>query len=193
MSAVQQKPMTREQFLSWEEKQPLRYEFDGFQPIAMTGGTAAHAIIQHNLHIAVGGRLRGGPCRFYGSDLKIETARGFRYPDGFVVCSPVERNATVVRDPVVIFEVLSESTVGIDLVTKNQEYSASPSVHRYIVLAQDAIGGTMFERVAADWVGHLLGADSVLHMPEIGIELPLADLYDGVDVTPEAPGPIAAL
>jgi Uma2 family endonuclease len=120
MSAVQQKPMTREQFLAWEEKQPLRYEYDGFQPIAMTGGTAAHAIIQHNLHIAVGGRLRGGPCRFYGSDLKIETARGFRYPDGFAVCSPVARNATVVRDPIVIFEVLSESTAGIDLVTKTR-------------------------------------------------------------------------
>ncbi len=50
----------------------------------------------------------------------------------------------------------------------------------------------MFERAAADWVGHLLGADSVLQMPEIGIELPLADLYDGVDITPEAPGPTAA-
>ena len=60
------------------------------------------------------------------------------------------------------------------------------------MLAQDAIGGTMFERTAADWVGHLLGADSVLQMPEIGIEVPLADLYDGVDITPEAPGPTAA-
>jgi Uma2 family endonuclease len=184
------RPMTREQFLAWEEKQflaweekqPLRYEFDGFQPVAMTGGTAAHAGIQRNLAIAVGGWLRAGPCRFYGSDLKIETANGFRYPDGFVVCSPVARNATVVRDPVVIFEVLSESTAGIDLVTKNQEYSASPSVQRYIVLTQDAVGGTMFERVATDWVGHLLGADSVLRMPEIGIELPLAELYDGVDI-----------
>lgn len=192
MSAVQQKPMTREQFLAWEEKQPLRYEYDGFQPIAMTGGTAAHAIIQHNLHIAVGGRLRGGPCRFYGSDLKIETARGFRYSDGFAVCSPVARNATVVRDPIVIFEVLSESTAGIDLVTKNQEYSASPSVQRYIVLTQDAVSGTMFERVAIDWVGHLLGADSVLRMPEIEIELPLVELYDVVDVTPAEPGLTAA-
>jgi Uma2 family endonuclease len=174
--------MMREQFLAWEEKQPLCHEFDGFQTIAMTGGTAGHAGIQRNLAIAVGGRLRGGPCRFYGTDLKIETVSGFRYPDGFVVCSPVAGNATVVRDPVVIFEVLSESTAGIDLVTKNQEYAATPSVRRYIVLAQDAIGGTMFERVAADWVGHLLGADSVLHMPEVAIELPLAELYDGVDV-----------
>jgi Uma2 family endonuclease len=174
--------MTREQFLAWEEKQPLRHEFDGLQPVAMTGGTAAHAGIQRNLAIAIGGRLRAGPCRFYGSDLKIETANGFRYPDGFVVCSPVARNSTVVHDPVVIFGVLSESTAGIDLVTKNQEYSASPSVQRYVVLTQDAVGGTMFERIAPDWVGHLLSADSVLHMPEIGIELPLAELYDGVDI-----------
>jgi Uma2 family endonuclease len=174
--------MTREQFLAWEEKQPLRHEFDGLQPVAMTGGTAAHAGIQRNLAIAIGGRLRAGPCRFYGSDLKIETANGFRYPDGFVVCSPVARNSTVVHDPVVIFGVLSESTAGIDLVTKNQEYSASPSVQRYVVLTQDAVGGTMFERIAPDWVGHQLSAGSVLHMPEIGIELPLAELYDGVDI-----------
>ena len=174
--------MTREQFLAWEEKQELRYEFDGFQPIAMTGGTAGHAIIQHKLHTAVGGRLRGGPYRFYGSDPKIETANGFRYPDGFVVCSPVARNATVMRDPVVIFEVLSDSTAGTDLITKNQEYAATPSVQRTIVLAQGATGGTMFERVGTDWVGHLLRAGGVLRMPEIGIDVPLAEHYEVVDV-----------
>jgi Uma2 family endonuclease len=182
MSIAQRTPMTREQFLAWEDNQELRYEFDGFQPVAMTGGTAAHSAIQRNLAISIGGRLRGKPCQFYGSDLKIETASGFRYPDGFVACSPVVPDATVVRDPVVIFEVLSESTAGIDLVTKNQEYAASPTVRRYIVLAQDTIGGTMFERVGTDWVGHLLNADSHLRMPEIAVELPLAELYDGVEL-----------
>jgi len=182
MSVAQQKPMTREQFLAWEEGQELRYEFDGFQTVAMTGGTATHAVIQHNLHVAVGGRLRGSTCRFYGSDLKIETANGIRYPDGFVVCSPVARKATVVRDPVVIFEVLSDSTASTDLVTKNQEYAAIPSVRRYIVLAQDGIAGTTFERIGTDWVGHLLRSDSELHMTEIGIELSLSELYNGVDL-----------
>jgi hypothetical protein len=50
MSIAQPKPMTREQFLAWETKQELRYEIDGFQPVAMTSGTVAHAVIQHNLH-----------------------------------------------------------------------------------------------------------------------------------------------
>ncbi len=175
------KQMTREQFLAWEVRQELRYEFDGTQPVAMTGGTATHAIIQSNLAIVIGGRLRGAPCQFFGSDLKIETARGFRYADGFVVCNAVAPRATVVHDPVVIFEVLNDGTGSIDLITKNHEYAAIPSVRRYIVLAQDEMAGSLFERIDDDWVGHLLSADSVLCMPEIGIEIALTALYEEVE------------
>ena len=185
------KPMTREQFLAWEERQELRYELDGFEPVAMTGGTAAHSRLQRNITIAVGGRLRGTPCEFHGSDLKIETASGFRYSDGFVACSPIAADATVVREPVVIFEVLSDSTARTDLVTKNREYAAIETVRRYIVLAQDAMAGTLFERIGDDWVGHLLNADSVLRMPEIGIEVALAELYDGVELTAADPETLA--
>jgi hypothetical protein len=49
--------MTREELLAWEANQELRDEFDGFAPIAMTGGTVAHSAIEHNLHISIGGRL----------------------------------------------------------------------------------------------------------------------------------------
>ena len=183
MSIALRKPMTREEFLAWEAQQPLRYEFDGFQPIAMAGGTRAHAAIQRNLAIAVGGRLRGKPCQFYGSDLKIDTIETIRYPDGFVVCSPFVASATQIPDPVVIFEVLSDSSARTDLVTKNHEYAGIGSVQRYVVLAQDEMSGTMFERIGTDWVGHLLHAGSILRMPEIDIELPLAELYEGVDLT----------
>lgn len=182
MTAASRKPMTLEQFLAWEETQPLRYEFDGFRPIAMTGGTANHAAIQRNLAISIDGRLRGQPCRFFGCDLKIEVAGMIRYPDGFVLCSPMPGGNKVAHDPVVIFDVLSDSTARTDLVTKNHEYSQTPSVRRYVILAQDEPRGTMFERVGEDWVGHLLAADSVLRMPEIGIEVPLMELYESVDM-----------
>lgn len=189
MSAALHQSLTLSEFLAWEESQPLKHEFDGFEPVAMAGGTAAHAFIQRNLAIAVGGRLRGAPCQFAGSDLKIEVAGSIRYPDGFVVCSPVPPGSTVVRDPVVIFEVLSESTAQTDIVTKNQEYAATASVRRYVALSQHRIGGTLFERIEGDWVGHLLGADAVLRMPEIGIEVPLAEFYEGVTFAAEAGEP----
>ncbi len=173
--------MTRDEFLACEERQELRYEFDGFQPIAMTGGTVAHSVIQHNLHLALGSRLRDGPCRYHGSDLKVQTARGFSYPDGFVVCSPVDGGATVVHDPVVIFEILSDSAQDTDMVTRNREYTEIASVRRYIMLSQNDMAGTMFERVGEDWVGHLLSAGSLIRMPEIGIEVALGELYEGVE------------
>ena len=74
MNVVLRRPMTVEQFLIWENQQALRYEFDGFQPVAMTGGTAAHAFIQSNLLVALGSGLRGKPCRAVGSELKIQAA-----------------------------------------------------------------------------------------------------------------------
>jgi Uma2 family endonuclease len=184
MTVALRRPMTLDEFLAWEDRQPLRYEFDGVQAIAMTGGTLAHAAIQVNLAVALVTRLRGKPCRYIGNDLKIEVAGRIRYPDGFVTCTPGAPTDKIVRDPVVIFEVLSESTSGIDTVVKNREYAATPSVRRYVLLAQDVMGGAMFERIGEDWVGHVLGPESVLSMPEIGVEVPVAEFYEGIDLPP---------
>ncbi len=88
-----------------------------------------------------------------------------------------------------IFEVLSDGTSRTDLITKNHEYAATPSVQRYVILDQNAIEGSMFERMGDDWVGHLLTADSILRMPEIGIEVPLVEFYEGVELpSPDVAG-----
>jgi Uma2 family endonuclease len=181
MNVALRKTWTIEQFLEWEERQELKHEFNGYQPEAMTGGTAAHEIIKVNILMALGNRLRGKPCRPYGADLKIRVGDKIRYPDAFVVCTPVPMNSTVVTAPVVIFEVLSRGTARKDRIIKNDEYQSLESVQRYVMLEQESVAATVFERSGDDWVGHLrTGGDAVLHMPEIGIEVPLAELYDGV-------------
>jgi Uma2 family endonuclease len=186
MNALPPKPMTLAEFLQWEEAQPLKHEFDGRRPVAMTGGTYTHARIQRNLAISVGGRLAGKRCEFFGSDARIEVAGRIRYPDGFVLCSAPPGDTTVARDPVVIFEILRPGTAGTDLFAKNEEFAATTSVRRYVILAQDAIRGTVFERIGDDRGGHILGVDAVLRMPEIGIEVPLAEFYRGVDLSAPA-------
>ncbi len=180
MNLALSKPMTLTEFLDWEEKQPLRYEFDGFQPVAMTGGTAAHADIQANIAASLRGRLRDKACKYYGNDLKIEAAGHIRYPDGFVVCSPVANTSTIVRDPVVVFEVLSPSMSSTDRIVKNQEYRATPSVERYIILEQDRVAAMVFTRTDGEWIGRVVLDDAILSMPEIGIEVPLAEFFEGL-------------
>jgi Uma2 family endonuclease len=181
MNLALRKPMTLAEFLEWEERQPLRYEFDGIRPVAMTGGTRAHARVQRNLAISIGGRLRGKPCEFLGSDLKIKTSEDhIRYPDGIVTCSPGDNASTTVSDPVVIFEVLSPSTAANDRIVKAREYQSTPSAQRYVMLEQDGVSATVYVRSGDAWTHEILIADSKLSLPEIGVELPLAELYEGI-------------
>jgi Uma2 family endonuclease len=186
MNIAMRRPMTLEQFLAWEDRQELRYEFDGFQPIAMTGGTAAHSAIQANIIFSLTGRLRGKRCRTHGSHLKILVAGRIRYPDAFVVCTPVPSGAKVVSDPVVVFEVLSESTAREDVFAKNAEYRATPSIQRYIILEQTQAAAVVFARRGEDWISEVVTDDGVLHMPEIGVEVPLSEFYTDIDLTAEA-------
>lgn len=172
--------MTLATFLDWESRQEVKYEFDGFQPVAMTGGTAAHAAIQRNLIGLLHSQLRGHRCQVFGSELKIQAERSVRYPDAFVVCSPVPPMSTLVSDPVIVFEILSESTSTTDRIDKNQEYRNTPSIQRYVILEQTTIAAMIFHRDAEDWVGHLQIGETVLNLPEIGTELALTDIYEGV-------------
>jgi Uma2 family endonuclease len=178
MNVALRRPMTLAEFLAWEERQELRYEFDGFAPVATTGGIFAHAAIQMNLYRTLSNRLFGKPCRPIGSHLKILAAGRIRYPDAFVVCSPIANKTTVVTDPVVVFEVLSPSTMNEDLFAKNAEYRATPSIQRYVVLQQTHRGALVFSRDGDHWADELLvSAEAILHMPEIGIEIPLSEIY----------------
>ncbi len=174
-------PMTVAEFLAWEETQEVRWEFNGFKPVAMTGVTVAHDVIQANLVSALNARLRGTPCRAHGSNLKIEVAGRIRYPDAFVSCAPLNLNDTVRRDPVVVFEVLSPSTARVDRVEKMREYWETPSIQRYILVEQDAVSAMAFARGEGSWSGRVLWPGSVLVLPEIGVELPLDELYEGLD------------
>ena len=169
------------EFLAWEERQELRYEFDGVEPVAMTGGTAGHATVQRNLAMALGSRLRGKPCQFFGSDLKIQVAENhIRYPDGMVVCSHVDRSAKVVHDPIVIFEVLSPGTAAKDRIVKAREYQATPSVQRYVMLEQVRIGATVHVRAADGWNVLVLKDGDTLALPEIDLAIPLTEFYEGL-------------
>ncbi len=175
--------MDLDAFLAWEERQPTRYEFDGFQPVAMVGGTAAHATIQGNLITALFSRLRGKPCRPFGSELKVSVAGQIRYPDALVQCEPVQPGDTLALAPIVVFEILSKSSVHEDLVVKNAAYRATPSILRYVVLEQTNAGALVFTRKGEDWVAEAVaGDDAVLALPEIGIEIPLAECYADVEL-----------
>jgi Uma2 family endonuclease len=183
MNVALRKPWTQEQFFSWAENQDARYEFDGFQPVAMTGGNAGHSRVIRRLHRALDARLLGGPCEPLGPDAGVETVnKAIRYPDALVTCSKFENAERLIPGVIVVFEVLSPTSGRIDRIVKVREYAAVPSIRRYVILESSSIGLTVMERSTPDqaWQTTVLTNDDTLHMPEIGIEIPVAEIYDGV-------------
>ena len=177
-------PASLDEFLAWEERQELRYEFDGVRAIAMVGGTVAHSRIASNIERALEGRLRPG-CVILRGDLKLRLARSIRYPDVMVVCTKLRDGLTCVTNPTVVFEVLSHGTSHTDRLVKSQEYREAASIARYVIVEQTGIGATVFDR--PDWRGlPVTGADTVLALPEIGVTLRLGECYAGLDIGADA-------
>jgi Uma2 family endonuclease len=94
---------------------------------------------------------------------------------------------TIITDPVVILEFISNESDRRDRITKNDEYRLTPSVQRYVMLEQDLQAAMVFAREGERWVGTLHQGDAILAMPEIGIEIPLAEFYEGLDLIPAEP------
>ncbi len=177
--------MTEAEYLAWEERQELKHEFDGFRPIAMTGGTVNHDRIQGNLIFLLKGRLRGGRCEPFGPNMRVPTGRGrYRYPDALVTCSPLQGSARDIDQPVVIFEIASDSTAHTDRGAKLVEYRDIPSLLRYVMLEQATRQATVISRVDDHWRIDLVRSGEVLALPEIAIEFPLDELYLGLDPEP---------
>lgn len=188
MSAAVQRSMTLGEFLDWEERQELRYEFDGSQPEAMTGGTLRHEAIGTTLRALLYARLHGSACRPWGPNSKIEVQGRIRYPDALVSCTDGRADDTIIPAPVVVFESLSPTTSRTDRIEKLREYQATPSIQRYVILEQDSVAAMVFSRQGDEWIGHALTETDVLRMPEIGIELPLADLYADAEFSAQPTG-----
>jgi Uma2 family endonuclease len=177
--------MTREEFLDWAAAQDQRYEFDGFQPVAMTGGTLDHSQIAQNIYLALGTRLRGTGCRPLGPDAGVATVgEAVRYPDALVTCTRAPGTDRVVPGVVVVFEVLSPTSGRADRIEKLREYFAVPSIRRYVILEHTSVGLTDHVRLHGDdpWIATALTEGDVLRMPEIGIEIPIVEFYEGTDL-----------
>ena len=102
-----------------------------------------------------------------------------------MTCSKITGSDRLIPDPVVVFEVVSASSARTDQVLKVREYHAVPSIKRYVVLEQTAIAVTVHARQQDEpWATTVLLNGDVLVMPEIGIEIPVADLYAGTDLAP---------
>lgn len=183
-------PLDLDGFLDWEGRQAERFErLDGVVRM-MSGGTSGHDLIGANLIAALRPRLRGGPCVVQGSNLKIvaRASGAVMYPDLFVRCGPLAADATRCETPVVVVEVLSTSTAQRDLTRKKYAYQSIPTVRAIVHVSQREAWVDIVRRTEHGWAdGYVEGMEAVLELPEIGVAVPLAEIYEDVAFEPVPP------
>jgi Uma2 family endonuclease len=176
---------TVEKFFAWQEGQAERYELvDGFPIRMMAGARNVHDDIVVNVLAELRNQLRGRDCRPFTGDGAIETKPGqIRRPDIGVDCGRRDPNATRAALPRVVVEVLSPTTRDFDTIDKLDEYKMVESLERIIVIEPNAPEVIVWTRGEGRiWRKAMRqGLEETIEMPEIGVTLPLREIYDGVE------------
>ena len=174
-------------YLAGEELSDVKHEYLGGAVHTMAGATNQHNTIATSALLSIGAQLRGKPCQPFTSDTKVRIELPdhirFYYPDAMVVCHPNPTADHFQDQPVVILEVLSDSTRRTDLGEKRDAYLTIPSLKVLLFVEPDAPAVTVHRRqpeggFALEYYDSL--ADTI-PLAEIDAALPLAELYERVE------------
>jgi len=192
MSAVRKlQPISVEEYLAGELVSEVKHEYDGGHVYAMAGNRVAHNKIAGNIFGICFTQLKGKRCRPYGSDMKVHIPapprERFYYPDVSVICQSNADDAMYQDQPVVIFEVLSESTRRHDQGEKKDGYLQLASVTAYVLIEQDAASLLVYRRRGSEFVREdYEGLNATVQLPDVGVALPLAEIYADVEFKAES-------
>ena len=185
MSSDPKTLLTEEEYLAIERRAEFRSEFHGGEMFAMAGASRRHNRIVTNLVTALDTQLRDRPCNVYSSDMRVRVTNTglFTYPDVVVTCGEEEfadDEQDTLLNPLVIFEVLSDSTEAYDRGKKFEHYQNIGSLSTYVLITQDAprIERYVRQEVGRAWVyTETHEADAVVGLEAIGCDLSLEDVY----------------
>ena len=190
MTALRQAaPISVADYLAGEAESEVKHEYLGGEVHAMAGASNRHNSIGFNTLFSLGTSLRGKPCRPFNSDTKVRIEFTdhvrFYYPDAQVVCHPNPESDHFQDQPVVVVEVISESTRRTDLGEKRAAYLGIPSL-KVLLLVETDEPRVVAHRRQVDGgfqIEHHTGLEAVIPLPEIDASLPLAEIYERIDFT----------
>lgn len=169
-------------YLAWEEKQAERHEYLAGEVFAMVGVRQSHNVATLNLATILRRELKGTPCRVFVEAVKarVEAADSFFYPDVLVTCDPRDRlTPNYVSHPLLVAEVISESTAGFDRGGKFAAYRKLESLQEYVLIDVAAQRIEVFRRDAENhWVLYDYGPDDHVEFSSMGLRVPIEDLFE---------------
>ncbi len=188
MSLQQHTYVTPEEYLTFERQAEDKSEYIDGVIYAMSGASLRHNTIVSNLIIEIGTQIKDRQCRALPSDMKVRLpdSRKFFYPDVSVVCGEPQfhdERTDVLLNPILVIEVLSESTAAFDRGEKFQAYQLIESLQEYILISQDKHFIEQYVRQSTgSWIyTATVGLESIVTLSSIACTLSLGTVYDKTD------------
>jgi len=172
--------LSEEEYLKSELTSETKREYIDGQIYAMAGAMHNHNCISMNIAREFSIHLKGKPCTTYMADMKVRLGKNYVYPDVLVDCNKMAGNDYFSTSPVIIVEVLSNSTRKRDLTTKLIQYINLPSVQEYVLIEQDIVSVQVLRR-SNHWQSEYFFLGDSVTFESIGFTLAVEAIYDRVD------------
>jgi Uma2 family endonuclease len=186
---------TYDEYLDIERASEEKFEYHDGMLVAMAGGTAKHGQIALNFgtELNIFFKAQKRSCSSLSSDVRVHiwTANKAYYPDVSVVCGPIEysrKDKQAITNPILVLEVLSETTMNLDYGVKFLNYRLLPSLQQYVLVSQSEAKVDVYSRQETGWdLRTYEGLSAQLQLPHLDCSISLADIYRRVEgIDPEA-------
>jgi Uma2 family endonuclease len=178
------KPMNLDEFLCWDDGTETHYELIGGFPVAMAPPAEAHRMLTVRLVSRIDAALsRRRPCNAQAEAgvIRVDRADTYFEADIAATCASNEPGRQAIKDPFLIVEILSLSTERHDRRVKLPAYREIDTVQEILLIASDDRYAELHRRVDGQWLTEILrGEEAVVILSSVAVELPLAELYDGI-------------
>ncbi|MFN2456255.1 MAG: Uma2 family endonuclease [Pyrinomonadaceae bacterium] len=184
MSSQSKTLLTPEEYLEIERKAEFRSEYLAGEMFALAGASRQHNLIAGNIFAALHRQFVDRPCNVCQNDMRVKISKTglHTYPDVVAVCGEElfdDNHRDLLLNPVVLIEVLSDSTEAYDRGKKFEHYQQIESLAEYLLVAQEPYRIERYVRqTAGQWLySDAHRAEDTLKLETINCELSLRDVY----------------
>ena len=170
-------------YVGLEMYSDTKHEFLDGEIYAMAGGSEEHSALAAEI-LRVLGNATDRPCRVHTSDLRIyvEAVGLATFPDGSVICGPLEQHEpspeATALNPMILVEVTSDSSEDYDTGPKFDYYRTIPTLRDYVVVSHRERRITVHTRGADDaWATHSASRGERVRVSSLGAELVVDEIY----------------
>ncbi|MDQ3322405.1 MAG: Uma2 family endonuclease [Acidobacteriota bacterium] len=192
MSAIPKTKLTPEEYLDFERKSEERHEYFNGEIFVMSGAKRRHNVVAWNIGGELREKLKGKNCEAYPADMRVfvpETGL-YTYPDLVVVCGEPKFQDNVfdtLLNPILLIEVLSETTESYDRGKKFQHYRSIESLREYVLVSQDEARIEKYVKQGDGFwlLSEAVGLESEIEFSSIECKIALREVYDKINFSDE--------